>query len=42
MLMHTHDRCIDHLRGIVSGGQRFQYLVPDAASDPTRTSAGAE
>ena len=32
MLMHAHDRCIDHLRrGIVNRGQRSHNLVPDAS-----------
>src|ERR1700737_2211536 len=35
MLVHTPDGCIDHLpHAIVSGGQRFHDLVPDASLSP--------
>jgi hypothetical protein len=35
MLVHAHDGCIDHLhRAIVSDGQCFHDLVPDASLSP--------
>jgi hypothetical protein len=35
MLVHAHDRRIDHLyRTLVGGGQRFHDLVPDASLSP--------
>jgi predicted secreted protein len=35
MLVHAHDGCIDHLHhAIMSGGQRFHDLVPDASLPP--------
>jgi hypothetical protein len=35
MLVHAHDRGIDHLhRRIMTGGQRIYDLVPDASPPP--------
>ena len=36
VLVHAHDGGIDHLhRRVMTGGQRFHDLVPDASSPPT-------
>ena len=35
VLMYAHDGCIDHLhRGVMTGGQRINDLVPDASPPP--------
>jgi hypothetical protein len=35
VLVHAHDRSIDHLhRRVMTGGQRFHDMVPDACLSP--------